>query len=89
MTTYISNTKPSFKQILLNKLGLAALPIQVNCWFCNNDSYLLPGSKNTPDHWYCHLCENTNAIDSNGEILDPSIIETTRASHQRYCRFTI
>ncbi|OBZ85645.1 Integral inner nuclear membrane protein ima1 [Choanephora cucurbitarum] len=84
MAAHLSNTKPSFKQILFNKLGLVDLPIRVNCWFCNSDSYLLPGSKNTVDHWYCHLCENTNATDSNGEILDPSIIEINRSRTDFY-----
>ncbi|KAI7898772.1 uncharacterized protein BX663DRAFT_523401 [Cokeromyces recurvatus] len=75
MSSYISNTKPTLFQVILNKLGIIELPLKVNCWYCCQDSYILPGSKNTSDHWYCYLCESTNARDKNGDIADPKHFE--------------
>lgn len=70
MTAYIKHTKPTLLQTLLNLLGLIDLHTKVNCWFCNQDSYILPGTKNTVERWYCHLCENTNQRD---EVKDRSV----------------
>ncbi|KAI8982433.1 hypothetical protein BDF20DRAFT_471836 [Mycotypha africana] len=70
MSSYITNTRPSVFQRILHSFGLIELPIKVNCWYCCQDSFILPGSKNTVDHWYCHLCE------SNGEVVDPTPFET-------------
>ncbi|CAO3637555.1 unnamed protein product [Mucor hiemalis] len=79
MTSYITNKKPSILKRVLNRLGIIDLPVKVNCWFCNQNSFLLPGTRNTPDHWICHLCDNTNAIDpKSGEIQDPSPFHTTQ-----------
>ncbi|KAI9486729.1 MAG: Ima1 N-terminal domain-containing protein [Benjaminiella poitrasii] len=75
MSSYISNTKPTVFQVILNRLGIIELPLKVNCWYCSQDSYILPGSKNTVDHWYCYLCESTNARDQSGDIADPKHFE--------------
>ena len=66
MTTnsYITNRKPSTLKRLLNLLGVIELHAKVNCWFCGQDSFLLPGSRNTVDQWVCPLCDNYNARDS-------------------------
>lgn len=63
MSSHVTHKKPSIVKIILNRLGIIDLHTRVNCWFCNQDAYLLPGSKNTADHWFCRLCENTNARD--------------------------
>ncbi|KAL7331481.1 hypothetical protein PS15p_203670 [Mucor circinelloides] len=78
---YITHKKPSITQRILNALGFGALPQKVNCWYCCQDSYLLPGSRNTVSHWYCNLCESTNTRDKNGDILDPSIFEASSSRH--------
>ncbi|KAI9363589.1 Ima1 N-terminal domain-containing protein [Pilaira anomala] len=82
MADYITQRKPTFLKVILNKLGLIGLHTRVNCWFCNQDSYILPGTKNTAEHWFCHLCENTNARDKNGDIIDPSPFQVIDKSYR-------
>ncbi|KAG2191601.1 hypothetical protein INT46_003250 [Mucor plumbeus] len=75
MSSYITHKRPTVKEILLNYIGFGDIPKKVNCWYCCQDSFILPGSKNTVNHWYCNLCESTNIRDKNGEIADPTPFE--------------
>lgn len=63
MTSHLTQKKPSLAQRFFHQLGLVDIHTKVNCWFCNQDSYILPGTRNTKDHWFCTLCENINARD--------------------------
>ncbi|KAI8099244.1 Ima1 N-terminal domain-containing protein [Halteromyces radiatus] len=81
MDGYVTRQSPTWRNWFAYKLGFTDLPTRVNCWYCNQTSYLLPGSKQTVRHWYCRLCENTNAIDQYGDIMDaPPIPETSSTS---------
>lgn len=60
MNQHLTHKSVSWGQWILNKCGLTDLPICVNCWYCNQTVYLLPGGKQTKHYWYCTLCENTN-----------------------------
>ncbi|KAI9265444.1 Ima1 N-terminal domain-containing protein [Helicostylum pulchrum] len=84
MSSHVTHKKPSIVKIILNRLGIIDLHTRVNCWFCNQDAYLLPGSKNTADHWFCRLCENTNARDQNGDIIDPSPFQVENKNPEVY-----
>ncbi|KAI8972469.1 hypothetical protein BDB01DRAFT_463993 [Pilobolus umbonatus] len=79
--------QPLFHRVL-NHLGLLDMPSKVNCWYCNNDSFLLPGNRDTIYNWYCHMCENRNMTDINGDIIDPSIFDTNNKSdsEHKYCK---
>ncbi|KAK4510492.1 Saccharopine dehydrogenase [Mucor velutinosus] len=81
MNRHITNKKPSLTQQILTTLGFGVSPQKVNCWYCCQDSYLLPGSKNTVKHWYCNLCESTNIRDEKGEIADPTVFEASSTRH--------
>lgn len=63
MNDYITTKRPSWRMRLLGFLGVTDLPIKVNCWYCNQDSYLLPGSKDKEEDWQCNICENRNIRD--------------------------
>ncbi|KAI8388853.1 Ima1 N-terminal domain-containing protein [Radiomyces spectabilis] len=69
MNKHITHKRP-WRTSLLGYLGLSDLPTKVNCWYCNQDSYLLPGGKQTEQYWYCDKCENVNVKDQNGDIVD-------------------
>ncbi|KAI8647348.1 Ima1 N-terminal domain-containing protein [Parasitella parasitica] len=75
MSEYITNKPPTLIERVLTYFGFGITPYKVNCWYCCQDSYILPGSKNTVDQWYCNLCESTNIRDKNGEIADPKPFE--------------
>lgn len=77
MSRYITNKKPSLTQRILTTLGFGVSPQRVNCWYCCQDSFLLPGSKNTVRYWLCNLCESTNTRDENGDIMDPTAFEAS------------
>ncbi|ORZ04259.1 Ima1 N-terminal domain-domain-containing protein [Absidia repens] len=77
MSEYLTKQSPSWRNWVLSKLGWTDLPTPVTCWYCNQKMYLLPGSRHTERLWYCNLCENTNAIDEFGDIMDaPPLPET-------------
>ncbi|KAI9494925.1 hypothetical protein BDB00DRAFT_816315 [Zychaea mexicana] len=63
MSNHVTNRRPPWRTVLLGFLGFTDLPVKVNCWYCNQDSYLLPGSKQTEGYWHCNICENTNVKD--------------------------
>ncbi|KAI8328104.1 Ima1 N-terminal domain-containing protein [Chlamydoabsidia padenii] len=82
MSSHLTKQPPSWRNWVLSKLGLTDLPTPVNCWYCNQTMYLLPGSKQTEQHWYCNLCENTNVIDECGDIMDaPPLPDTAKSSY--------
>ncbi|KAI8142887.1 Ima1 N-terminal domain-containing protein [Fennellomyces sp. T-0311] len=70
MSDHVTNRRPSWRAVVLGFLGLTDLPAKVNCWYCNQDSYLLPGGKQTERYWHCNICENTNVKDERGDIVD-------------------
>ncbi|KAI8876996.1 hypothetical protein K501DRAFT_337714 [Backusella circina FSU 941] len=73
-----------FKRLIDRYLG--PRPKKVNCWYCGQDSYLLPGSGQTPRQFYCNLCENTNSRDETGEIQDPVPTQSQSSNGgQEYC----
>ncbi|KAI8581514.1 hypothetical protein K450DRAFT_20686 [Umbelopsis ramanniana AG] len=45
-------------------------PIQVTCWYCNEQSALKARGEETSNRWYCRKCENHNVRDENGDIVD-------------------
>lgn len=38
-------------------------PIQVTCWYCNEQSALKARGEETSNRWYCRKCENLNVRD--------------------------
>ncbi|KAI9248299.1 Ima1 N-terminal domain-containing protein [Phascolomyces articulosus] len=70
MNNHVTSRRPPWRTVLLGFLGFTDLPIKVNCWYCSQDSYLLPGGKQTERYWHCNICENTNVKDENGDIVD-------------------
>jgi hypothetical protein len=38
-------------------------PIQVTCWYCNEQSSLKARGEETANRWYCRKCENQNVRD--------------------------
>ncbi|ORX44413.1 hypothetical protein DM01DRAFT_1180484 [Hesseltinella vesiculosa] len=65
----MAEAKRSLWAWIAHKIGLDAT-ITVNCWYCNENSSLPVGGKQSKYSWYCHQCENFNFCDENGEILD-------------------
>ena len=63
MSDHVTNRRPPWRTVILGFLGITDLPIKVNCWYCSQDSYLLPGGKQTEHYWHCNICENTNVKD--------------------------
>ncbi|KAI7848654.1 Ima1 N-terminal domain-containing protein [Circinella umbellata] len=70
MSDHVTSRRPPWRTVILGFLGITDLPIKVNCWYCSQDSYLLPGGKQTEHYWHCNICENTNVKDENGDIVD-------------------
>ncbi|KAJ8657471.1 hypothetical protein O0I10_006773 [Lichtheimia ornata] len=66
----MATSRPSWRTSLLGILGFIDLPVKVNCWYCNQDTCLVPGSRQTERYWHCNICENTNIRDEHGEIVD-------------------
>ncbi|KAI8064651.1 Ima1 N-terminal domain-containing protein [Gongronella butleri] len=66
------------RQWIARKIGLDAT-ITVNCWYCNRDTIFTLGGRQTEHYWYCHACENLNALDENGEILDAPLLPSAAA----------
>jgi hypothetical protein len=38
-------------------------PVQVTCWYCNEESSLKARGEETRNRWYCRRCENLNVRD--------------------------
>lgn len=35
--------------------------IKLNCWYCNHDSYITLGKRETQEYWLCAFCGSENA----------------------------
>ncbi|KAG1177444.1 hypothetical protein G6F70_002479 [Rhizopus microsporus] len=45
--------------------------IKLNCWYCNHDSYITLGKRETQEYWLCAFCGSENARSQSGEVIDP------------------
>ncbi|KAI9018606.1 Ima1 N-terminal domain-containing protein [Phycomyces nitens] len=60
----------SWKILIYIMIGLVKIPTKVNCWYCNENSYLTHNTTGTKEDWKCSYCENHNVFDEQGEIVD-------------------
>ncbi|KAL0080144.1 Ima1 N-terminal domain-containing protein [Phycomyces blakesleeanus] len=60
----------SLKILIYIAFRIVNFPTKVNCWYCNENSYLTYYTTGIKKDWKCSYCENHNVFDEQGEIVD-------------------